>query len=127
VVRISEEESKVNHWPWKSRTLIKAYENRRKKLKQKFQPEGKEQSFFSADYFKSSIVLWLIVLSLVFNLADWIVLGIFIKPVDFPVILHYNVYSGRYDGRLQTCVHSSPYRPGHFFGQFFSLPIFLSQ
>jgi hypothetical protein len=56
--------------------------------------KSKSRSFFSLDYFKSSIALWLIVLSLIFNLTDWIVLGIFIKPVDFPIILHYNVYFG---------------------------------
>jgi len=52
------------------------------------------RSFFAKDYFKSHIVLWLIILSIVSNLANWIVLAIFIKPVDFPIILHYNVYFG---------------------------------
>lgn len=52
------------------------------------------RSFFADDFFKSHIVLWLIVLSLIANLTDWSILGIWIKPVDFPIILHYNVYFG---------------------------------
>jgi len=51
-------------------------------------------SFFRQEYFKSHIVIWLLILSLVSNLANWIILRIFIKPVDFPIILHYNVYFG---------------------------------
>jgi len=28
------------------------------------------------------------------NVANWVILYIFIKPVDLPIILHYNVYFG---------------------------------
>lgn len=52
------------------------------------------KSFFAEDLFKSHIALWLIVLSLIANLSDWTILGVWIKPVDFPIILHYNVYFG---------------------------------
>jgi hypothetical protein len=52
------------------------------------------KSFFANGYFKSGIVLWLIILSGVVNLADWVALKIFVQPVDFPIILHYNVYFG---------------------------------
>jgi hypothetical protein len=54
----------------------------------------KIRSFFAQDFFRSQIVIWLLALSLVANLADWISLWLFIKPVDFPIILHYNVYFG---------------------------------
>ena len=60
-------------------------------------PKGlarKCKSFFVQEYFQSSIVLWLLALSLVANLTNWIILKIFIQPVDFPIILHYNVYFG---------------------------------
>jgi hypothetical protein len=56
--------------------------------------KSKTRSFFTKDYFKSAIALWLIILSLAVNLVDWVILGIFIKPADFPIILHYNVYFG---------------------------------
>ncbi len=49
---------------------------------------------FSQDYFKNAIVVWLLLFSLAFNLANWIILGIFIQPIDLPIILHYNVYFG---------------------------------
>jgi len=54
----------------------------------------KIRSFFAQEFFRSQIVMWLLILSLVANLADWVSLKIFIKPVDFPIILHYNVYFG---------------------------------
>lgn len=50
--------------------------------------------FFSQNYFQSGLNIWLIVLSLVINIANWMILLIFVKPVDFSVILHYNVYFG---------------------------------
>lgn len=50
--------------------------------------------FFSRDFFKSAFNVWFIVLNFVFNIANWAILLIFVKPVDFSVILHYNVYFG---------------------------------
>jgi TRAP-type C4-dicarboxylate transport system permease large subunit len=55
---------------------------------------GKIKEFFLQEYFKSHIVLWLIFFTAVFNLANWLLLKLFIQPVDFPIILHYNVYFG---------------------------------
>lgn len=52
------------------------------------------KSFFIQEYFKNIIVAWLLVLSLAANLTDWIILKLLIQPVDFPIILHYNVYFG---------------------------------
>lgn len=46
------------------------------------------------EYFRNSIVVWLVILSLFFNMANWGALKILIKPVDLPIILHYNVYFG---------------------------------
>jgi hypothetical protein len=54
----------------------------------------KVRSFFAREFFKSQIVVWLLVVSLIANLVDWLSLVIFVKPVDFPIILHYNVYFG---------------------------------
>lgn len=50
--------------------------------------------FFAQEYFKSHIVLWLLLLSAIANIANWVVLKIFIIPVYFSIILHYNVYFG---------------------------------
>lgn len=55
---------------------------------------SKIKDFFANEYFKSRIVIWLLILSFVINLADWLILKIWIKPVDFSIILHYNVYFG---------------------------------
>jgi hypothetical protein len=50
--------------------------------------------FFKQEFFKNKVVLWIIASSLALNLANWVTLGIFIKPVDSSIILHYNVYFG---------------------------------
>jgi hypothetical protein len=55
---------------------------------------AKARSFFAQDFFRNQIVVWMLILTLIANLADWISLKLFIKPVDFPIILHYNVYFG---------------------------------
>lgn len=52
------------------------------------------RAFFGQDFFRNRVVFWLLILSLVVNLAIWISLKIFIVPVDLPIILHYNVYFG---------------------------------
>lgn len=57
-------------------------------------PQAKIRTFFEHDYFKSHIIIWLLILGLIANLINWIILKIWIKPVDFSVILHYNVYFG---------------------------------
>jgi len=54
----------------------------------------KIRSFFQQEYFQSHIVFWLLILSLVANIIDWLILKIWIKPVDFSIILHYYVYFG---------------------------------
>ena len=52
------------------------------------------RSFFAEGFFQNRIIFWLSVSSLVANIVDWAILRSFIKPVDFPIILHYNVYFG---------------------------------
>ena len=55
---------------------------------------GKFRLFFKDEYFTSKINVWLIILSLLANLANWIVLLIFLHPATPLIILHYNVYFG---------------------------------
>ncbi|MEI7890726.1 MAG: hypothetical protein WCI36_02045 [bacterium] len=50
--------------------------------------------FFSQEFFHSSITQWAIIGALLVNIANWGVIAYFIRPVDFPIILHYNVYFG---------------------------------
>jgi len=52
------------------------------------------KSFFVQEYFRSPIILWLLALSFLVNIGNLIILKVFIQPVDFPIILHYNVYFG---------------------------------
>ena len=46
------------------------------------------------DFFRSQIAIWLLILSFIANLVNWVIIWAWIKPVDFPIILHYNVYFG---------------------------------
>jgi hypothetical protein len=50
--------------------------------------------FFSQDFFRSPLVQWVIIGALLINAANWGSIAYFIRPVDFPIILHYNVYFG---------------------------------
>lgn len=56
--------------------------------------KNKYGTFFSQEYFHSSLVQWIIIGALVLNALNWAAIAFFIRPVDFPVILHYNVYFG---------------------------------
>ena len=70
-------------------------ENRGSKIKKKYiDLTGGFRSFFAQEYFQSHIAVWLIIMSGIANLANWIGLAVFVKPVDYPIILHYNVYFG---------------------------------
>lgn len=46
------------------------------------------------DFFKSHIAIWLLIFGFFANMINWIILWIWIEPVEFPIILHYNVYFG---------------------------------
>lgn len=52
------------------------------------------ERFLVDDFFRNKIVIWLSIVSLCVNISEWIALFIYIKPVDFPIIIHYNVYRG---------------------------------
>jgi hypothetical protein len=51
-------------------------------------------AYKSGGYSDNPIILWLSITSLVANVANWIVLKIFVKPIEGDIILHYNVYFG---------------------------------
>ncbi|EKD58795.1 MAG: hypothetical protein ACD_56C00049G0003 [uncultured bacterium] len=52
------------------------------------------KTFFSQEYFHSSLAQWVIIGALILNSLNWVMIAFFIRPVDFPIILHYNVYFG---------------------------------
>lgn len=52
------------------------------------------KKFFLQEFFRSSLVHWVLIASLIINIANWGAIAYFIRPVDFPIILHYNVYFG---------------------------------
>ncbi len=59
-----------------------------KKIKSNF------ENFFSQEYFHSSLLQWVFIASLALNIGNWLFIAFFIRPVDFLIILHYNVYFG---------------------------------
>lgn len=52
------------------------------------------EGLFSEEFFQSAVVQWSSIGSLFANLISWSALAYFIRPVDFPIILHYNVFFG---------------------------------
>ncbi|EKE12081.1 MAG: hypothetical protein ACD_14C00023G0004 [uncultured bacterium] len=56
--------------------------------------KGEHKTFFSQEYFRSSLVQWVVIGALILNALNWSAIAFFIRPVDFPIILHYNVYFG---------------------------------
>ena len=52
------------------------------------------RKFFLQEYFHSSLVQWVVIGALILNVINWAMIAFFIRPVDFPIILHYNVYFG---------------------------------
>ena len=55
---------------------------------------NKIKSFFSEDFFKNPIIVSLFLTSLALNIVSFISLAIWLKPTEYPIILHYNVYFG---------------------------------
>ncbi len=52
------------------------------------------RNFFAQEFFHNSLVQWVLIGAIFVNLVNWAILAYFIRPVDFPIILHYNVYFG---------------------------------
>jgi len=52
------------------------------------------KKLFSHEFFASGLVHWVLIGSLVLNAVNWGLIAFFIRPVDFLIILHYNVYFG---------------------------------
>lgn len=50
--------------------------------------------FLQSLFWQNKWNLGLILTSLLFNIIIWILLGLLIKPSEFPIPLHYNVYFG---------------------------------
>lgn len=52
------------------------------------------RSFFAQEFFRNPLVHWTLIGTLFANIASWAILAAFIRPIDFLIILHYNVYFG---------------------------------
>jgi len=63
-------------------------------LAEKSSLKEKIRHFFGQEFFRNGLVHWILIASLFVNLVNWCVLVYFVRPVDFPMILHYNVYFG---------------------------------
>ena len=50
--------------------------------------------FFSQEFFRSALMHWVLIGALILNGINWGLIAFFISPVDFPIVLHYNVYFG---------------------------------
>lgn len=56
--------------------------------------KSRAKYFFSQEFFRSGLVHWMLIGALMLNAINWGLIAFFNRPVDFPIILHYNVYFG---------------------------------
>lgn len=59
-----------------------------------FNPARRIAGFFGQEFFKNSLVHWALIATFFLAAANWAALIIFIRPVDLPIVLHYNVFFG---------------------------------
>jgi hypothetical protein len=57
-------------------------------------PKRNFSGFFKQEFFQSHLVQWILIGTIFLAAASWAVLIIYIRPVDLPIVLHYNVYLG---------------------------------
>ena len=57
-------------------------------------PKRASLGFFSQEFWRSSLVHWIIIGTIFLDLASLAVLALYIRPIDLPIVLHYNVYLG---------------------------------
>jgi hypothetical protein len=62
--------------------------------KQEASVGNSSRSLWKKEFFRNSLIHWAIVGSFFVNLAVWLAALFFVRPVDYPIILHYNVYFG---------------------------------
>ncbi|MDO8529347.1 MAG: hypothetical protein Q7S18_01630 [bacterium] len=49
---------------------------------------------FRREFFRSALVHWVLIGTIFVGIANWVILAIYIRPIDLPIVLHYNVYLG---------------------------------
>lgn len=64
------------------------------KSKSNISPERNPSGFFSQEFFRSPLVQWIFIGTIFVGLANWGILIFYIRPVDLPIVLHYNVFLG---------------------------------
>lgn len=64
------------------------------KSKNNTDPERNPSGFFSHEFFRSPLVQWIFIGTIFASLANWGILIFYIRPVDLPIVLHYNVFLG---------------------------------
>lgn len=57
-------------------------------------PKYKLLGFFSQEFFKNSLIHWVLIATSFIAALNWAALIVFIQPVDLPIVLHYNVFFG---------------------------------
>lgn len=56
--------------------------------------ERKTSGFFRQDFFRSYLVQWIFIGTIFVALSNWVILIFYIRPIDLPIVLHYNAFLG---------------------------------
>lgn len=54
----------------------------------------KHAGFFGQEFWRSSLVHWILIGTIFLDVASLAMLAFYIRPIDLPIVLHYNVYLG---------------------------------
>jgi len=57
-------------------------------------PKNAPLGFFRQEFWRSSLVHWILIGTIFLDVASLAVLVFYIRPIDLPIVLHYNVYLG---------------------------------
>ncbi|MFH0969659.1 MAG: hypothetical protein V1804_04080 [Patescibacteria group bacterium] len=63
-------------------------------LRKSISPKPKFLGFLKREFFQSALVQWVLIATIFLALSSWSITIFFIRPVDLPLVLHYNVYLG---------------------------------
>lgn len=57
-------------------------------------PKRISSGFFGQEFWRSSLVHWILIGTFFLDAVSWGALAFFVRPIDLPIVLHYNVYLG---------------------------------
>lgn len=74
--------------------IVRDFGRRLELLAQAFRPTEWIKSFLGREFIREATIRWMLIAIFIVHLASWVELAVFVRPVEYDVILHYNIYFG---------------------------------